>query len=435
MKYFQEEMECASREKIQAIQDEKIVKQVKHAYDNIPYYRSLMEQKGVSPEDVHGIKDLYKLPFLSKSDLRDQYPDGLLAVDKKDVVRIQSTSGTTGKRVIAYYTANDLELWSDCTARAIVAVGGNEEDVVQIAYGYGLFTGGMGLHDGARKVGCMTLPMSSGNTERQIQFMHDLKSTILCCTPSYAAYLGEALKEYGLTKKDINLKAGIFGAEPWTESMRKDIENSLGIKAYDIFGLTELSGPGVSYECSEQAGMHLNEDHFYAEIINPETGEVLPYGQKGELVLTSLDKEAFPLIRYRTRDISRLFYEKCKCGRTTVRMENLSGRTDDMLKIRGVNVFPSQIEEALIGIEGIGPNYEIVVEKNGSSDLLTIRVELDPDKMQDSVAFISGLEKKIRDEIKFILGLDAKIQIENPNTLQRFEGKAKRVKDLRPKEA
>ena len=430
MSYYQQEFECMSREKISALQDEKIVKQVKHAYDNIPYYRNLMEQKGVKPEDIHGIKDVYKLPFLSKYDLRDQYPDGLLAVDKKDVVRIHSTSGTTGRRVIAYYTEKDLDLWSDCTARAIVAAGGTNEDVVQVAYGYGLFTGGFGLHDGAKKVGCMTLPMSSGNTERQIQFMHDLNATILCCTPSYAAYLGEALKEYGLIKKDINLKAGIFGAEPWTESMRRDIEESLGLKAYDIFGLTELSGPGVSYECSEQAGMHINEDHFYAEIINPETGEVLGDGEKGELVLTSLDKEAFPLIRYRTRDICVLNKEKCKCGRTFVRMAKPMGRSDDMLIIRGVNVFPSQIETVLLE-QGYTPNYLIDVDRVNNSDTLDIYVELTSEQFSDTIKDVSLKEKELSNALKTMLGISPKTHLVAPKTIARSEGKAVRVNDKR----
>ncbi len=302
-KYFQPEIETMSVEEMKALQNEKLVKQVKHVYENVEYYRNLMDEKGVTPDDIKSIDDLHKLPFLTKADLRDAYPYGLLGTDLKNCVRIHSTSGTTGKRVVAFYTQNDIDLWEDCCARAIVAAGGTNEDICQVAYGYGLFTGGFGLNGGSQKVGCLTLPMSSGNTERQIQFMQDLKSTILCCTPSYAAYIGETLKEMGLTPDDINLKAGIFGAEPWTEEMRRDIEKSLGIKAYDIFGLTESTGPGVAFECEEQTGMHINEDHFLAEIINPETGEVLPEGSKGELVFTNLDKEGFPLLRYLTRDI------------------------------------------------------------------------------------------------------------------------------------
>ena len=325
--YFQPEIETASPEEIRKIQNEKIVKQVKHVYENVPYYRDLMDKKGVKPEDIKSVDDIKKLPFLTKADLREAYPYGLLGTDLKNCVRIQSTSGTTGKRVVAFYTQNDVNLWEDCCARAIVAAGGTKEDVCQIAYGYGLFTGGPGLNGGSHKVGCLTLPMSSGNTDRQIQFMMDLNATILCCTPSYAAYIGETLAEKGYKPEDNNLKAGIFGAEPWTEEMRRNIEKSLGIKAYDIYGLTETSGPGVAFECSEQTGMHINEDHFYAEVIDPDTGEVLPEGEKGELVFTSLDKEAFPLLRYRTRDICVLSRKKCSCGRTHVRMSKPMGRS------------------------------------------------------------------------------------------------------------
>ncbi len=347
-KYFQPEIETASLEEIRAVQNEKLVKQVKRVYENVKYYRDLMDEKGVTPDDIKSIDDLHKLPFLTKADLRDAYPYGLLGTDLKNCVRIQSTSGTTGRRVVAFYTQADVDLWEECCARAIVAAGGTNEDVCQVAYGYGLFTGGPGLNGGSHKVGCLTLPMSSGNTERQIQFMQDLHSTIICCTPSYAAYIGETLKEMGLTPDDIDLKAGIFGAEPWTEEMRRDIEKSLGIKAYDIYGLTETSGPGVAFECEEQTGMHINEDHFLAEIIDPETGEVLPEGSKGELVFTSLDKEGFPLLRYRTRDICVLSRKKCSCGRTLIKMCKPMGRSDDMLIIRGVNVFPSQIETVLL---------------------------------------------------------------------------------------
>ena len=344
MPMYQPEIETMSQEQIRKLQSERLVKQVRHVYDNVPYYRAKMEEKGITPEDIHGVEDLHKLPFLTKSDLRDAYPYGLLATPLQDCVRIQSTSGTTGRRVVAFYTQHDVDLWEDCCARAIMAAGGTAEDVVHVSYGYGLFTGGAGLHGGSHKVGSLTLPMSSGNTDRQIQFMCDLGSTILCCTPSYAAFLAESVLERGL-KDQIKLKAGIFGAEAWSEEMRQDIQNKLGIKAYDIYGLTELSGPGVSYECSEQKGMHICEDHFIAEIIDPDTGEVLPDGTKGELVFTSITKEAFPLLRYRTRDICVLDRTPCSCGRTHVRMAKPMGRSDDMLIIRGVNVFPSQIEE------------------------------------------------------------------------------------------
>ena len=339
MPMYQPEIETMSQEQIRKLQSERLVKQVRHVYDNVPYYRAKMEEKGITPEDIHGVEDLHKLPFLTKSDLRDAYPYGLLATPLQDCVRIQSTSGTTGRRVVAFYTQHDVDLWEDCCARAIMAAGGTAEDVVHVSYGYGLFTGGAGLHGGSHKVGSLTLPMSSGNTDRQIQFMCDLGSTILCCTPSYAAFLAESVLERGL-KDQIKLKAGIFGAEAWSEEMRQDIQNKLGIKAYDIYGLTELSGPGVSYECSEQKGMHICEDHFIAEIIDPDTGEVLPDGTKGELVFTSITKEAFPLLRYRTRDICVLDRTPCSCGRTHVRMAKPMGRSDDMLIIRGVNVFP-----------------------------------------------------------------------------------------------
>lgn len=429
-KYYQPEIECASLEEIRAIQNEKLVKQVKHVYENVEYYRNLMDEKGVKPEDIKSIDDLHKLPFLTKADLRDAYPYGLLAKDLKDCVRIQSTSGTTGRRVVAFYTQNDVDLWEDCCARAIVAAGGTNEDVCQVAYGYGLFTGGPGLNGGSHKVGCLTLPMSSGNTERQIQFMQDLHSTILCCTPSYAAYIGETLKEMGLTPDDIDLKAGIFGAEPWTEEMRRDIEKSLGIKAYDIYGLTETSGPGVSFECEEQTGMHINEDHFLAEIIDPETGEVLPEGSKGELVFTSLDKEAFPLLRYRTRDICVLTRKECSCGRTLIKMCKPMGRSDDMLIIRGVNVFPSQIETVLLQ-EGYSANYLIEVDRERNTDTLDVSVELNPEQFSDTVKDLSAKEKSLASAIKTMLGINPKVHLVAPKTITRSEGKAVRVIDKR----
>ena len=428
--YFQPEIETASREEILSIQNEKIVKQVKHAYENVKYYRDLMDEKGVKPEDIKGVDDIKKLPFLSKADLREAYPYGLLGTDLKNVVRIQSTSGTTGKRVVAFYTQHDIDLWEECCARAIVAVGGSNEDVVQVCYGYGLFTGGAGLHGGSHKVGSLTLPMSSGNTERQIQFMMDLGSTILCCTPSYAAYIGETLAERGYKPEDNKLKAGIFGAEPWTEEMRHSIEKSLGIKAYDIYGLTEISGPGVAFECEAQSGMHINEDHFYVEVIDPETGEVLPEGSKGELVFTSLDKEAFPLIRYRTRDICVLSREKCSCGRTHVKMTKPMGRSDDMMIIRGVNVFPSQIETVLLN-EGYTPNYQIVVDRVNNSDTLDIYVELAPDQFSDIVSVTQKREKKLEGAMRTMLGIGPRIHLVPPKTITRSEGKAVRVIDNR----
>lgn len=429
-RYYQPEIECASREKIQALQDERLAAQVRHVYENVPYYRKKMEEKGVMPDDVKSTKDLYKLPFLSKADLRDEYPFGLLAVPLKDCVRIHSTSGTTGKRVVAFYTQHDIDLWDDCSARAIVAAGGTADDVCQIAYGYGLFTGGAGLNGGSHKVGCLTLPMSSGNTERQIGFMRDLGSTILCCTPSYAAYIGETLHEMGLTPDDIKLKAGIFGAEPWTEEMRRDIEKSLGIKAYDIYGLTETSGPGVAFECSEQHGMHINEDHFIAEIIDPDTGEVLPEGEKGELVFTSITKQAFPLLRYRTRDICVLTREKCSCGRTFVRMAKPMGRSDDMMIIRGVNVFPSQIETVLLE-QGYTPNYQILVDRVNNTDTLDINVEITSEQLSDTVKELSIKEKALASAMKTMLGINPKVHLVPAKSIERSEGKAKRVIDKR----
>ena len=428
--YYQPEIETASREKILEIQNEKIVKQVRHVYDNVKYYRNLMDVKGVKPEDIKSVDDIKKLPFLSKEDLRIAYPYGLLGTDLKNCVRIQSTSGTTGKRVVAFYTQHDIDLWEECCARAIVAAGGTNEDVCQVCYGYGLFTGGPGLNGGSHKVGCLTLPMSSGNTERQIQFMMDLGATILCCTPSYAAYLGESLAEAGYKPEDNKLKAGIFGAEPWTEEMRRGIEKSLGIKAYDIYGLTETSGPGVSFECEEQTGMHINEDHFYAEIIDPETGEVLPEGEKGELVFTSLDKEAFPLLRYRTRDICVLTREKCSCGRTHVKMSKPMGRSDDMMIIRGVNVFPSQIEAVLMK-EGYPPNYQIIVDRVNNSDTLDVNVELPPEQFSDKVSDIQIKEKNLEAAMRTMLGIGPKVHLMPPHSVERSEGKAKRVIDKR----
>ncbi len=427
--YYQKEIECASPEKLRELQDERLVKQVKHVWDNVPYYRKKMEEKGVTPDNIKGVDDLHKLPFLSKADLRDAYPYGLLAAPLKDCVRIQSTSGTTGRRVVAFYTQHDIDLWEDCCARAIVAAGGTNEDVVQIAYGYGLFTGGAGLHGGSHKVGSLTLPMSSGNTDRQLQFMTDLKSTILCCTPSYAAYLAESIHERGLRDK-IKLKAGIFGAEAWSEKMRQEIQNQLGIKAYDIYGLTEISGPGVAFECSEQAGMHINEDHFIAEIIDPDTGEVLPDGTQGELVFTSITKEAFPLLRYRTRDICVLTREKCSCGRTLVKMCKPMGRSDDMLIVKGVNVFPSQIETVLIE-QGYQSNYQIIVDRVNNSDTLEVMVEMTQDNFSDNLGKITEMEKSLVAALKAMLGIYTKVRLVAPKSITRSEGKAVRVIDKR----
>ena len=427
--YYQPEIECASQERIRAWQDERLVQTVQHVYENVPYYRNLMEQKGVTPADIQSVDDLHKLPFLTKDDLREAYPFGLLAKPLRDCVRIQSTSGTTGKRVVAFYTQHDIDLWEDCCARAIMAAGGTKDDVVQVCYGYGLFTGGPGLNGGSHKVGSLTLPMSSGNTDRQIQFMCDLGATILCCTPSYAAYLAESILERGV-RDQIRLKAGIFGAEAWSEEMRQDIQNKLGIKAYDIYDLAEISGPGVSFECSEQTGMHINEDHFIAEIIDPNTGEVLPEGEKGELVFTSITKEAFPLIRYRTRDICVLSRKPCSCGRTHVKMSKPMGRSDDMLIVKGVNVFPSQIETVLLN-KGYPANYQIVVSRENNSDQLDVQVEMTPEMFSDAMSEIALREKELVEALKAMLGIYARVHLVAPKTIARSEGKAVRVIDKR----
>ena len=428
-RYYQKEIETMPREQLRALQSERLVAQVKNVWDNVPYYQKKMEEKGLEPGDIRGIEDLPKLPFLSKADLRDAYPYGLLARPLSECVRIQSTSGTTGRRVVAFYTQHDINLWEDCCARAITAAGGTNEDVCQVCYGYGLFTGGPGLNGGSHKVGCLTLPMSSGNTERQLQFMTDLGATILCCTPSYAAYLAESAIEAGLVDK-LKLKAGIFGAEAWTEEMRHDIEAKLGLKAFDIYGLTELSGPGVAFECSEQKGMHINEDHFIAEVIDPVTEEVLPYGSKGELVFTSITKEAFPMIRYRTRDICVLNAEPCSCGRTHIRMSKPMGRSDDMLIIRGVNVFPSQIETVLLN-QGMPANYQIVVDRVNNTDTLDVQVEMTAETFSDTVADITRRENELVNALRAMLGITAKVHLVAPKSITRSEGKAVRVIDKR----
>ena len=428
-RYFQEKIECAPRSEILKLQEEKLLRQVRHVWDNVPHYRKKMEEKGITPDDIKCLADITRLPFVTKDDLRETYPMGMLAVPKSKVVRIHSTSGTTGKRVMGFYTQKDLDMWEECCARALVAAGASEDDICQICYGYGLFTGGMGVHGGSQKVGCMTVPMSSGNTERQLQFMEDLGTTILCCTPSYAAYLAECILERGLQDK-IKLKAGVLGAEAWSEEMRQDIEKKLGIKAFDIYGLTELSGPGVAYECSAQNGMHINEDHFLAETVDPVTLESLQDGEQGELVFTSLDREAFPLLRYRTKDICIMSTEPCSCGRTHKKIMSLRGRSDDMLVIKGVNVFPSQIEAVLIE-QGYQANYQIVVDRVNYTDTIEVRVEMTPEHFSDSLAEITNMEKKLADNIKTMLGIYAKVRLVAPRSIERSEGKAVRVIDRR----
>ncbi len=428
-KYFQEDIETMPQSEIKKIQEKGLIDVVKRVYENVPYYAKKMEEIGVTPDDIKNLKDITKLPFLTKDDLRDAYPYGLLAVPKKDCVRIHSTSGTTGKRVVDFYTQKDLDMWSDCTARALVAAGASEEDVVHVCYGYGLFTGGSGIHDGSHKVGCLTLPMSSGNTDRQLQFMQDMEATILCCTPSYAAYLAESIEKRGI-KDNLKLKAGIFGAEAWSEDMRHSIEGKLGIKAHDIYGLTEIQGPGVSFECEEQDGMHICEDYFIPEVVDPETLEPVPDGELGELVFTSFAKEAFPLIRYRTKDITYITHEKCKCGRTHARIHRLMGRTDDMLIIKGVNVYPSQVEEVLIK-RGMEPNYQLIIDRIDNSDTLDVHVEKSGMLINSDYEVIKAKEREIVSGLKSMLGIYAKVTLVEPDSIPRSEGKAVRVIDNR----
>ncbi len=432
MGIYNEAVECMDRESIKKLQLEKLQWQVKRIYENVPMYKERMDKAGVKPEDIKELSDLAKLPFTTKQDLRDYYPYDLLAVPKKDIVRIHASSGTTGKQIVAGYTRNDLDIWADAMARQIAATGGDENSVVQVSYGYGLFTGGLGAHGGAEKIGATVIPTSSGNTERQIRFMCDLGTTHLLCTPSYAMYLAESIKEMGVKDK-LKLQAGIFGAEPWTEDMRKQIEEGLGLKAYDVYGLTEIMGPGVAYECSEQAGMHICEDLCIAEIIDPDTGEVLPEGAFGELVFTTIAKEGQPLIRYRTRDLCMLDYSVCKCGRTHARMRKPAGRTDDMLIIRGVNVFPSQIEEVLLQVSGdtITPNYQIVVDRVDNTDTLDVNVEMSESLLSDDVKSVEKIERQIVEKLRSTLGIGAKVHLVNPKSITRSEGKAKRVIDNR----
>ena len=427
---YQRELECMPREELKKLQSERLVWQVKRMYEKVELFRARMDELGLKPEDIHGIEDLHRLPFSYKQDLRDYYPYGLFAEDLKDIVRVHASSGTTGKQIVVGYTRNDLESWADCFARALTATGADENSFVQVSYGYGLFTGGLGAHDGAQKIGATVIPTSAGNTPRQIQTMIDFGSTVLCCTPSYALFLGETIEEMGV-KDQLKLKAGIFGAEPWTEEMRHTIEEKLNIKAYDIYGLSEIMGPGVSYECEYQCGMHVCEDLFIPEIIDPDTLEVLPEGSVGELVFTTITKEGFPLIRYRTRDICSLNYEPCKCGRTHVRMNKPSGRSDDMLIIRGVNVFPSQIEEVIVKSSGVTPNYQIIVDRVNNTDTFDLNVEMTEELFSDDVKSVIAVEKNITEQLRSTLGIGVKVHLVNPKSITRSEGKAKRVIDNR----
>ena len=432
MGFVNKEIECMPREELKKLQSERLCQQIKRCYENVECFRNRMDEAGLKPEDIKGIEDLHKVPFSYKKDLRDYYPYGLFATPLKDVVRVHASSGTTGKRIVVGYTRNDLKLWDECVARVMGAAGVTAEDFVQVSFGYGFFTGGLGAHGGADYLGSTVIPISAGNTANQIQTMIDFGSTVLCCTPSYAMYLAEEIEKMGV-KDQLKLRIGIFGAEPWSEDMRLKIEEKLGLKAYDIYGLSEVLGPGVSGECTEQAGMHVWEDHFIVEIIDPETGEVLPEGETGELVFTSITKEAFPVIRYRTRDICSLNPEPCKCGRTHIRMRKPNGRTDDMLIIRGVNVFPSQIEEVLLKVSGdqITPNYQIIVDRVNNTDTFDINVEMSEHFFSDNIKAIEKLERFITDELRSMLGISAKVHLVNPHSIVRSEGKAKRVIDNR----
>ncbi len=423
--------ECMDRDALHALQLENLQKTVKLVYDNVPMYRERMDEKGVKPEDIQSLADLSKLPFTNKTDLRDQFPFGLLAAPKSEIVRIQGSSGTTGKPIVSGYTENDVEVWTEMVARALSAAGGGKDDIIQVTYGYGLFTGGLGAHQGASRIGAMTVPMSSGNTQRQLMMMHDLGATMLCCTPSYAIFLGESLKEMGYDLNEFQMKAGCFGAEPWTEEMRDKIEELFNINAYNIYGLTEIAGPGVSYECPAKDGMHICEDHVIAEIIDPETGEPLPYGERGELVFTTITKTGMPMIRYRTHDICVLTEEPCSCGRTHVRMGRITGRTDDMLIIRGVNVFPSQIESVLLRVAGVAPHYMLIVDRVNSTDTLEVQVELTEDMFSDKVADVERIRDEIKEQIKSVVGIAASVKLVPPKSIQRSEGKAKRTIDKR----
>ncbi len=430
-KIWNPQIECMDRSEIIKLQNERLRNVVKYEYERVPLYRERMDKKGVKPEDIRTIDDLKYLPFTEKTDLRDTFPYGLFAADKKDIVRIQGSSGTTGKPIVSGYTQNDVDVWTEMMARTLTAGNADQDSIVQVCYGYGLFTGGLGAHQGASKIGAMTIPMSSGNTARQLMMMEEMGTTHLCCTPSYALYLGESIREQGIDRSKLKLKCGFFGAEPWTEEMRRQIEELLGVDALDIYGLTEIAGPGVSFECLEKNGMHVNEDHVIPEIINPATEMPLPYGEKGELVFTTITKTGMPMLRYRTHDICRLHDEKCACGRTLVRMERLMGRTDDMLIIRGVNVFPSQIESVLVGVRGVAPHYMLVVDRQKATDSLEVQVEVTDDMFSDSIGGLDSIKKEIGEKIKSVVGIKAQITLVAPHTIPRSEGKAKRIIDKR----
>ncbi|MDR1879606.1 MAG: phenylacetate--CoA ligase [Tannerellaceae bacterium] len=428
---WNETIECMEREEMRKLQGIRLKRVVEHAYYNTPFYRRKMQEEGLSPDDIESIDDITKLPFTVKQDLRDTYPFGLMAVPMSEIVRLHASSGTTGKPVVVGYTRKDLSIWSEAVARCLYAVGLTRNDAVQVSYGYGLFTGGLGLHGGVEKIGGTVIPMSSGNTQKQIQLMHDFGAKALACTPSYALYLGETIKESGIPREEFQLKTGIFGAEPWTESMRREIEESLGIKAYDIYGLTEIIGPGVGSECECQKGTHLWEDHFFPEIIDPKTLLPVAPGEPGELVFTTLTKEGMPMIRYRTRDLTALHHEKCGCGRTAVRMDRILGRSDDMLIIRGVNVFPSQVEAVILGLPEFEPHYLIVVDRVNNTDTFQIQVEVRPDYYSDEINKVMALKKKITMQMQSVIGIQPEIKIVEPRSIERSMGKAQHVIDNR----
>jgi phenylacetate-CoA ligase len=430
MSVLKPEIEMAERSYIKAVQSARLIKMVENAYNNVPFYKKKLDEAGIKPSDIKSIDDIIKLPFTVKNDLRDNYPFGMFAVPQGELVRIHASSGTTGKQTVVGYTKHDIDIWAECTARAIVAAGGTKDDIIHISYGYGLFTGGLGLHYGAEYIGATALPVSSGNTQRQVQLLEDFGSNIICCTPSYAMFIGETIRDMGIDPKSLKVRAGIFGAEPWTDNMRKEIEKLLDIKAYDIYGLSEIAGPGVAYDCVMQNGMHVSEDYFYPEVIDPDTLEPLPDGEFGELVFTCIGKEALPLIRYRTRDICALIREKCECGRTTIRMTKPKGRSDDMLIIRGVNVFPSQVEHVLLEL-GMDPNYFIIVDRKNNLDTMEVQVEMNSKMFSDTVAGLESTKKRIEGALQSTLNVHASVKLMEPGSLPRSEGKAKRVSDLR----
>lgn len=428
---WNEKIECASRAEMDALQSERLALTVSRIYHNVPSYRAKMQEKGLVPGSIKSIKDISKLPFTNKTDLRDNYPFGMFTVPMSEIVRVHASSGTTGKPTVVGYTRNDLQMWSEAVTRSLAMAGVHKNDIVQIAYGYGLFTGGLGMHYGTENLGATVIPISGGNTQKQIQLMQDFGTSVIACTPSYALFLAEVMKEMGVEPESLNLRIGIFGAEPWSENMRKEIETKLKIKAIDIYGLSEIVGPGVSCECEFQAGMHINEDHFVPEIIHPETLEPLPHGEIGELVFTTITKEGIPIIRYRTRDLTRLIYDKCRCGRTLVRMEKCMGRSDDMLIIRGVNVFPSQIESVLLEMSETEPHYLLVIEREGTLDVVSLMVEVQEQFFSDEIKQLETLRKKITDNIQSILGISIRVKLVEPKTIERTAGKAKRVIDNR----